>query len=220
MDNFNKSYTGIRYDLLKHVQGNNISILDIGCATGANSAFLRDRNQISYSEGIEINPEMAGQAKQNMDKVIVGDIEQISVLSQLSERGFDFIIIGDVLEHLKDPWYILGELVKKLKPQGKIIFSIPNIRHIDVFIHVFIKGYWPYNERGIFDKTHIRMFTKHNINTLIDSANLSLVSLDKNFRYRDAIGSEFPFYGFLLKALLPDFYTFQYIVTCEKQKGS
>ncbi|MBP1150029.1 MULTISPECIES: class I SAM-dependent methyltransferase [Methylocaldum] len=217
MDGFNKSYTGLRLDLLRHVKGNNLSILDIGCATGANAEFLRNQKVGSYFEGIEIDSEMAALAKQNMDKVIVGDIEEVSVFDQISERSFDVILIGDVLEHLRNPWRILGELATKLKSQGIVIFSVPNIRHIDVFIHVFLKGYWPYNERGIFDKTHIRMFTKHNILELIDFANLSLIDIDRNYRYRDAIGSKFPFYGGVLKALFPDLYTFQFVVVCEKR---
>jgi len=215
---FNESYIGIRMDLLKHVKGENLKVLDIGCATGENIKYLRGQGMIGYSEGLEIDQKMAKLAKFNIEKVVVGDINNQHVFNELSDIEFDIILIGDVLEHLNDPWQILQKLTLKLKDKGKVVFSVPNISHIDVFIHVFIKGYWPYNERGIFDKTHIRMFTKQNIKELVESAKLTLSKLDRNYRYRDKIGSSFPFYGIFLKKLFPDLYTFQYIAVCEKSK--
>lgn len=218
MNSFNQSYTGIRHDLLKHVTGTSLALLDVGCATGANVRFLREQGRLHYSEGIELDQEMAAVAATCIDKVMVGDIEQATVHGQLPDATFDYILLGDVLEHLRDPWHTLAMLGEKLKPGGRIIFSVPNIRHIDVFIHVFVKGYWPYNERGIFDKTHVRMFTRRNVEELASAAGLVISSLHRNFRYRDAQGSQFPFYGALLRTLFADFYTFQFVVVCEQRE--
>ena len=42
-------------------------------------------------------------------------------------KKYDFIIFADVLEHLVEPWVVLKNVSKFLKPKGSIIVSIPNI---------------------------------------------------------------------------------------------
>lgn len=206
MNIYNASYTGLRHDLVRHCKGQNIRLLDIGSATGATAKYLRSKGVVSYTEGVELDSCMAKESAAHMDKVVVGDIEREETFTQLGSN-FDYVLLGDVLEHLKDPWALLMKLRGKLASGGTIVFSVPNTRYIDVFIHVFVKGYWPYNDRGIFDRTHIRMFTKQNIFTMVDSCDLRLDQLARNFRYRDAVGSVFPFYGPILKWAFADFYT-------------
>lgn len=217
MSKFNSSYVGVRLDLVRHVEGKKLRVLDIGCATGENCNYLRGKGIVSHLEGVEIDEEMARIASGRIDKIIVGNIELPAVFNQISTELFDYIIIGDVLEHLENPWLVLQKLTKFLKPEGKVIFSVPNIGHIDVFIHIFIKGIWPYNDRGIFDRTHLRMFAKRNLFELVDYANLYLIKLERNFRYRDRLGCQFPRYGFLLKKLFPDLYTHQFVVVSMKK---
>lgn len=130
---------------------------------------------------------------------------------------YDYIILGDVLEHLIDPWEVLHFLSGLLKSDGRIIISLPNVQHIDVLIHVFIRGVWPYNDRGIFDRTHFRWFTYKNMVQLVEHCGLSIITTDRNFRYRDKPGVRFPFYGILLKTLFKNLYTHQYVLVCKKR---
>lgn len=215
---YNQSYIGLRPDILKHVTGYDLYVLDVGCAAGANGHWLRKNGAAKYLFGVEVDQNMAKLAEENFDKIIVGDIESVDVASKIPRQLFDYILLGDVLEHLREPWTVLNSLCNSLKPDGKIIFSVPNIRHVDVFIHIFIKGYWPYNDRGIFDRSHIRMFTRKNVYDIAEYADLKILKLDRNFRYRDKVGSIFPVYGKIIKKIFPEFYTFQYIVVCEKNK--
>jgi 2-polyprenyl-3-methyl-5-hydroxy-6-metoxy-1,4-benzoquinol methylase len=216
---FNNSYIGLRLDLIKHINRKGLNILDIGCATGTNGMYLFDNKICDNIVGVEINSEMAKVAANHYDKVFVGDLNnEIFLESIISESSkFDVILIGDVLEHLIQPKDVLIRLKESLKKNGKIIFSVPNIQHIDAFIHIFIKGYFPLNERGIFDKTHLRWFTLLNIKEMLIYCNLKIIKTDRNFRYRDAIGSTFPFYKKLLLFFFKKYYTFQYIIVCEKE---
>jgi len=81
---------------------------------------------------------------------------------------FDCIIFADILEHLKDPLVLLKNATSFLSDGGVIIASIPNIRHHTTIINLLFKGYWPYRERGIHDKTHLRFFTLKNIKEMIE----------------------------------------------------
>lgn len=217
-NNYNTSYIGLRSDLLKFVSGEDLNFLDIGCATGVTGGFLKEKGMARRVVGVELDPQMALEAGNRIDKLIIGNIEDDCVFKQLGEELFDFILLGDVLEHLYDPWTILEKLAGLLTGEGKIIISLPNIQHIELFIRVFIKGEWPYNKRGIFDATHLRWFTYKNVIQLEEKCNVKILKIERKFRYRDYIGSKFPFYGNVLKKVVPNLFTFQFLVVVEKWK--
>jgi len=217
---FNSSYVRPRRSLLKHVHGQDLRVLDVGCANGANGQYLIKNASISSIIGIEYDASMAAEAKKSYNHVFVGDLDNMDISSLLDSERFDYIILGDILEHLKNPWRVLKEMSLFLKPNGKVILSMPNVQHIDVFIHVFVKGVWPHNERGIFDKTHLRFFTQKTIRKLILSAGLVPTSMQRAYRLRDRKGSKFKYspIEWMLKYLFRNLYTFQYIFICERDK--
>lgn len=162
---FNKSYIGTRQDLLRHISGENKSILDIGCATGSNGKFLLEKGIAKKVVGVEFDPEMAKTASIFYNNVYIGNLNDVAFVNGICANPleFDYILFGDVLEHLNDSEFVLKSLSKLLKDDGKVIISVPNIAHIELFIQVFIRGTWPRNERGIFDKTHVTWFTKKDL---------------------------------------------------------
>ena len=101
-------------------------ILDIGCGAGRLGKTLKERGCESIY-GIEPVVEAAQIAESIYDKVFISDIE--SAWKELPTDFFDIIICADVLEHLKDPWDILGKLKTSLRQDGSIVASIPNIRN-------------------------------------------------------------------------------------------
>ena len=88
---------------------------------------------------IEFDEQMANVAKDKLDKVIIGDIENINLVDSLPPNYFDCIIFADVLEHLKNPWKILESSVNFLNDEGIIIVSIPNIRHYTTIVNLLLK---------------------------------------------------------------------------------
>ncbi|AFL81692.1 Methionine biosynthesis protein MetW [Aequorivita sublithincola DSM 14238] len=214
---YNKSYIGLRQDLLKYIEGKSNIVLDVGCALGINGKFLLDSNIADQVYGIEYDFGMARQAEKFNTKVFCGDLNDASFIESIlnSNNSFDYIIFGDILEHLFDPLKVLAELKSMLKPHGTIIISVPNIGHIELFIQIFIKGTWPKNERGIFDKTHLRWFTRKDVFSLAGSANLEVIKYERKFRARDAIGSRFTWKTKLLKLINKDLVTFQHIIVCK-----
>ena len=217
--NFNASYIGMREDIVKMVAGNGLNILDIGCANGATGRFLLEQQRAVRVVGVEYIPEMAEAAEKDLSAVICGSIEDETTWTAVEKQTqelYDYIFFGDVLEHLFDPWKTLERASTFLKPDGKIVVSLPNFQHIDVLIHIFIKGTFARNDRGIFDKTHLRFFTLRNMYELAETAGMKIVTFNRVFRFRDRLGSRFlPIHGHLLKWIFPNFYTFQYILLLE-----
>ena len=64
MKKFNVSYTKARRSLLKHINGNNLVVLDVGCATGENGKYLLENKIAKCMYGFELNEEMAEQIDQ------------------------------------------------------------------------------------------------------------------------------------------------------------
>ncbi|WP_332733013.1 class I SAM-dependent methyltransferase [Flavihumibacter sp.] len=213
---FNSSYVAPRKDIAKYIQGKNLQILDIGCSDGTNGVYLKELGIASHVTGIEYDNDMGLVASSNLDSVFIGSIEDPLIIENLSDEFFDYILFGDVLEHLDNPWNVLAALRAKLKPTGRIIVSIPNTGHIDVAYHLLIKKKWPINERGIFDKTHKRFFALNNLHDLIEGSGYTTMAINRNFRFRDAMFSEFPFYGKVLKKIFPDWFTHQFIIIASK----
>lgn len=216
-DNFNPSYTGLRNDILRLISDNVSKVLDVGCSTGALGEKIKQRNSAEVV-GIEVNEQMAKLAKEKLDKVIVGDIEKINLADYLSPNYFDCVIFAYILEHLESPWDVLKSATTFLNNEGIIIASIPNVRHYTTIINLVIRGYWPYRERGIHDKTHLRFFTLKNIRELFQYANLEIVRIERNYRIIEKPHSINKYAKYFAIPFIREFIAFQYIIVAKKRK--
>jgi len=223
---FNPSYIGSRSDILNLVPPDCQKILDIGCSIGTLGAQIKDSRSDAEVVGIELDKEMAEKATGKLDKVIVGNIEDMVLTDHFKQNQFDCIIFGDILEHLVDPWTVLREMTLYLKPDGKVIASMPNVRHYSSIYHLMFKGDWPYRDRGIHDRTHLRFFTKKNILELFHSADLQVSEIFPHYRIFE---NPFNLNYFLRKLnqysryfaipLLRDFLAFQYLIVATYKKN-
>ncbi len=152
--------------LLRFAEGAH-SALDVGCSNGFFSQHLTARG--CSVVGLERDPVAAEQARSVCDRVIVGDVESPSVQAQVTER-FDTVVLGDVLEHLKSPGTLLVHIRESwLKPDGRVVLSVPNSGHW-VFRREILRGRFPSRQYGLFDRTHLRFFTRDSLHELIEEA--------------------------------------------------
>lgn len=145
-------------------------VLEIGCATGYLSARLVQQGCTVY--GVELDPELAAEAGRHCRDVIVGNIEQQEIRQQF-EKPFDVILLGDVLEHLVDPWDLLKWLRTMLLPNGFILVSIPNIAFYKIRCRLLI-GRFDYVNFGVLDRTHLRFFTLPAFQRMVDDCGFQI----------------------------------------------
>jgi len=81
-----------------------------------------------------------------------------------------------VLEHLVDPWSLLQRQARWLAPDGLVVACIPNMAHWSVLVHLLM-GEWPYQDSGLFDRTHLRFFTLSSIRQLFAGAGLHILDV-------------------------------------------
>ena len=159
-------YDNVRLEMLKYLPSNAKKILDIGCGNGAFAKITKEKNNAEVW-GIEYMEDHGNEAKLSLDKVFVGKCEDF--IEDLPESYFDAIYLNDVLEHLVDPYYVLGVLKTKLAPNGVVISSIPNVRFYKTFSKVLFFKDWEYQDHGVMDKTHLRFFTKKSIRRMYEN---------------------------------------------------
>ena len=152
--------------------GHNKSVLEVGCATGYFTKALTERG--CKVVGMEVDPEAAKVAEEWAERVVVGNVDDMSLWNLVDDESFDVITFGDVLEHLRDPLAALKAAVRKLKATGFIVTSLPNVAHGDVRLSL-LHGSFPYRDIGLLDRTHIRFFTLQTIRDLLYEAGLVVV---------------------------------------------
>lgn len=150
------------------------SVLEVGCNTGYFGAALRRSGHTVF--GIEMSAAAAEQARQCLNEVFAGTVEEFLADVSYKDRHFDCIVFGDVLEHLRDPLEILLSLCERLNAGGVVVASVPNITHAAVRA-MLMGDRWQYAERGILDETHLRFFDKTAFVRLLDSAGLKIEAL-------------------------------------------
>jgi 2-polyprenyl-3-methyl-5-hydroxy-6-metoxy-1,4-benzoquinol methylase len=141
-------------------------VLDLGCASGYLSALLAERG--CTVTGFERDPLAAAQAREDCERVIVGDLESESDRAEIPS-GFDVVVIGDVLEHVTDPWDALRFVRGLLAPGGIVVLSLPNVAAWPVRLDL-LRGRFEYADLGILDRTHLRFFTRASAHALVRDA--------------------------------------------------
>jgi 2-polyprenyl-3-methyl-5-hydroxy-6-metoxy-1,4-benzoquinol methylase len=142
------------------------SVLDVGCGSGGVGAGLRAAGATRLV-GVELDAQAAAQARDRYDRVLEGGVDD--VVGELGER-FDTILCLDVLEHTVDPAAVLRTLHGLAAPGGRIAVSVPNVRHYSTFTNLLVRGTFGYAESGIHDVTHLRWFTRRDMQRELEGA--------------------------------------------------
>ncbi len=151
-------------------------ILEIGCGSGATGQRYLRRNPRARYIGLEIQESDAALARQHLTECHVGSIESVDILQLTQGAAPDCIVFGDVLEQLQDPWALLKKLSSQLAPGGCIAACVPNTGHWSVLTQL-LSGQWPYADTGLFDRTHMRFFTRQSLIQLFQSAGLTITDV-------------------------------------------
>ena len=142
------------------------SVLEFGCASGACGARIKRERGVRVV-GVELMPEPAERAAERLDRVVVGDVEKMDFAELFGPGEFDAVLFADVLEHLRDPDDVLRRIIPHLAPGGVIVASLPNVRNSTV-LRMLGGGDWTYEEAGLLDKTHLRFFTRREVQRLFN----------------------------------------------------
>jgi 2-polyprenyl-3-methyl-5-hydroxy-6-metoxy-1,4-benzoquinol methylase len=206
-----------RSELVRFVPSGTTRLLDIGCAGGRYGAELAETIPGIDLWGVEPDEECSRQAQAHFGTVIQGTFPESA--DQLPRGTFEVVTFNDVLEHMVEPASALEAVKPLLRPAGKVIASIPNVRHRSVIWPLLRGGDWKYEKYGLLDRTHLRFFTRKTTRELFEQNGWRIVSCEGiNACWHWADNRERRLVRWLRKLSfnrLDEFFFVQYVITAE-----
>lgn len=141
--------------------GRSLSILDVGCGSGANSAELAARGHRVV--GADFSDAAIEKYRARGFEGYVVDLE--SNLGFPAD-SFDVVFCSEVIEHMTSPEVLAAEMFRMLKPGGLLVLSTPN------------SAFWLYRLLGAFGFTvselqhpkHFQFFSRRSLVKLLHAS--------------------------------------------------
>ncbi len=166
---FINMFSSPREDLIELVPQSAQVVLDVGCAEGRFGKRLKEKYPRIIVDGVEPEPLLAEKARKHYREVYEGHFEDV----KLNKNSYDVINMGDVLEHMYDPWNALKKASELLKPGGFLIGSVPNASHWSI-VRQLVIGNFDYIPVGLLCISHIRFFTLKTLSKSLEDAGFIL----------------------------------------------
>jgi 2-polyprenyl-3-methyl-5-hydroxy-6-metoxy-1,4-benzoquinol methylase len=138
-------------------------VLEIGCGLG----FFSNKIDCDSYVGLEFSSKAVEKAKQLGIKIYNQSIKEHSLINQ---SKYDVICLFQVLEHITDINIFLKDVLKCLKPGGRLIISVPNE---DSFV-----GYFANNLLNM-PPHHLSRWTEKTLSKIPEFFEVKLVTLKR-----------------------------------------
>lgn len=161
-------FTAARCSFVDFLPSNSTGrLLEVGCGNGNTASYALAQGKCGWCCGIELCPEPAAEARTKLNRVIIGDIEELPL--DLPPNSFDVLLLSEVLEHLRDPASVLKKLRVLMRPGAVVVAGSPNVCHYSVLL-MLLRGEWTYQREGILDETHLRWFSPSSFSRLFETS--------------------------------------------------
>ncbi len=197
-----------RLDLLKAAAGNRLvgTVLVDGCGVGTYLARLAPDADLPIGLDIEFPRVVDSQAF--TPNVICGSGEYLP----LAGGSADLVFSHEVLEHVQDDQLAIQEMVRVLKPGGRIVLFCPNRGYPFETHGIYWHGKYHFGNklfvnylpRSLRDKLapHVEIYTRADLDRLFAGLPVRVVSRRTVFGAYDNIIKRSPAFGKLLRAIL------------------
>ena len=170
-------------------------ILDIGCGDSYfDENLLKKFDDVNLLYGIDINLE---KSKHNGRAYYINNYEEIS------GKKFDLILLMDVIEHIEDDVEFIKNIKEYLKPDGKILITVPAFQFLYGIHDKELKHYRRYNIKQLknilyYNGIKINRFSYFYLSLFI----IKIFTTNKSFKVNNWQHSEKSFKTRFLKFLL------------------
>jgi SAM-dependent methyltransferase len=146
--------------LNRHLPPPPADVLDVGTAGGA---FLMAASELGYrAQGLDPSIALVEQGKKRGLSITQGTLD----CAPSSPHTFDLVCLWDVLEHVADPFTVLSQCKRLLRPGGVLLINFPDI------------GTWPARLAGRWYwwllSVHLHHFSKPTLKKLCARAGLEV----------------------------------------------
>ncbi len=136
--------------------GTGTRVLDLGCRDGTLTQHYATGNAVT---GVDIDQQALSMARERLGiSTIWLDLNRDQL--PFDDGSFDVVVAGEILEHLVDPAFVVGEARRVLTSGGVFIGSVPNSFHWRARL-AFLAG------RSTEDPTHLHLVSRSELQKLL-----------------------------------------------------
>lgn len=180
-------------------------VLDVGCGVGMyTAAFLR---QSPHVFGIEVEHERAVEARERA----TGVSQAVGEYLPFPDDTFDVAFSHEVLEHVDDDRACVTEMVRVVRPGGRVVIFVPNRLYPFETHGIFWRGRYRFGNIPLVNwlpaplrdrlVPHVRAYTRHSLRRLFDGLPVRVVHYTAIFPGYDNIVARRPALGRILRAI-------------------
>jgi SAM-dependent methyltransferase len=197
-----------RLDMIRAAAGKRIEgdILENGCGLGLYLKHLAPFG--GRLVGLEYELDRAREAKDTADQILGAAGEDLPFPSS----SFDLILSNEVIEHVLDDQKAIQEMVRTLKPGGRIVLFCPNRGYPFETHGVYWRGeyyfgnklfvnYLPRSLRDLL-APHVRVYSRRDLQKLFEDLPVQIITQRVIFGGYDNITGRYPKLGRLIRAIL------------------
>jgi SAM-dependent methyltransferase len=183
-------------------------VLEVGCGVGLYLQRLAEH--AASTVGVEFEPDRARRARSVNPTAAV--VNAANEALPFPDRSFDLVLTNEVIEHVADDRRSAEELVRVLRPGGRIVLFCPN-RWYPVETHgIYWRGQYRFGNIPLVNylpdplrnhlAPHVRTYTARSLRALFDGLEVREVSHTRIFGAYDNIIRRFGARGVMLRRLL------------------
>lgn len=160
--------------------------LDLGCGDGGTAGcYLVDHSK--HYLGADISGMAVKLARERgFDAVQIAD----AAVLPFEDASFDVVVCSEVLEHLFEPQLSVAEVIRVLRPGGRLIVTVPNSAYwrdrVDALLGLWHPGGDDRGRTEPWRSPHIRFFRPATLRRLL---------LSTGFRHVEVTGIASPLFG-------------------------
>jgi len=182
------------------------TVLVDGCGVGMYLAHLKAEG--ARAIGLDIEFGRVVEARQHVEQVLCAAGEYLPFPAQL----FDLVLSHEVLEHVADDRSTIEEMVRSLRPGGRLVLFVPNRGYPFETHGVFWRGKYTFGNIPLVNylprrwrdqlAPHVRIYARRDLEDLFTGLPVSFIHRTIIFGGYDNIIARFGLLGKALRAVL------------------
>jgi methionine biosynthesis protein MetW len=149
-------------------------LLDIGCWNGAFLEQVRSAGRYRELYGVDIVPAAVEATNAKGFPAQVVDLN--GELLPFPDQCFDTVTILGVLEHVFDPYTVIREIYRVLRPGGTMLIDVPNVGSFTNRLRILFGRIPVTSSDPGWDGGHLHYFTKQALDRFLRNERFDIIS--------------------------------------------